>query len=74
METKSKEHQEEFQQKLKEVESYLEESRSRIKEMEAISESKTQNWNHKEHVFQKFINLQQQSVKVFFVCTSPFDS
>ncbi|XP_074580885.1 kinesin-like protein KIN-14C [Curcuma longa] len=63
METKSKEHQEEFEQKLIEVESYLEESRSRMKELEAISESKTQNWNHKEHVFQKFINLQQQSVK-----------
>lgn len=54
----------ELEVKIKEAESLLEESRNRREEIEAISESKCQNWNKKESNFQCFINSYLQSVQV----------
>ncbi|XP_020264885.1 kinesin-like protein KIN-14C isoform X2 [Asparagus officinalis] len=49
--------------RIKEAETLLQESRKRTTELEAFSESKFQNWNKKEHVFQNFIGFQLQSIK-----------
>ncbi|WOL10820.1 kinesin-4-like isoform X1 [Canna indica] len=53
----------ELNRRLKEAESLLLESRKRRKEIEADAESKNQNWNKKEHVFQRFIDLHLRSVQ-----------
>ncbi|RZS03953.1 hypothetical protein BHM03_00034211 [Ensete ventricosum] len=64
MDTKAKEYQIELERKLKDAESFLAESQRRIQELETDSESKFQNWNQREHVFQTFVDLQMQSVQV----------
>ncbi|RWW07361.1 hypothetical protein GW17_00029258 [Ensete ventricosum] len=64
MDTKAKEYQIELERKLKDAESFLAESQRRIQELETDSESKFQNWNQREHVFQSFVDLQMQSVQV----------
>ncbi|KAJ8466509.1 hypothetical protein OPV22_029061 [Ensete ventricosum] len=63
LETKKRMSQMELEEKMKEAESLLEESRNRRKELEAISESKCQNWNKKENNFQCFINSHLRSVQ-----------
>lgn len=63
LETNANEIKTQLEAKLKDMESLLVESRKRTKELETFSESKFQNWNKKEHVFQKFIGFQLQSVK-----------
>ncbi|KAJ8512359.1 hypothetical protein OPV22_002793 [Ensete ventricosum] len=63
MDTKAKEYQIELERKLKDAESFLAESQRRIQELETDSESKFQNWNQREHVFQSFVDLQMQSVQ-----------
>ncbi|CAL9078782.1 unnamed protein product [Musa textilis] len=63
LEKKERIAQMELEEKIKEAESLLEESRNRRKELEAISESKCQNWNKKENNFQCFINSHLRSVQ-----------
>ncbi|CAL9135631.1 unnamed protein product [Musa acuminata var. zebrina] len=63
LEKKERIAQMELEEKIKEAESLLEESRNRREEIEAISESKCQNWNKKENNFQCFINLYLRSVQ-----------
>ncbi|XP_064995030.1 kinesin-like protein KIN-14C [Musa acuminata AAA Group] len=63
LETKERFAQMELEEKIKEAESLLEESRNRREEIEAISESKCQNWNKKENNFQRFINSYLRSVQ-----------
>lgn len=64
LEKKERIAQMELEEKIKEAESLLEESRNRREEIEAISESKCQNWNKKENNFQCFINSYLRSVQV----------
>ncbi|XP_020680529.1 kinesin-like protein KIN-14C [Dendrobium catenatum] len=54
----------ELEKKIKEVEALLEESRRRSKELEVYSESKCQNWNQKEHIFNNLMCLELQSLQV----------
>ncbi|GFZ16803.1 P-loop containing nucleoside triphosphate hydrolases superfamily protein [Actinidia rufa] len=54
METEAKGAQRELADRLKKVTHLLTESRSRVKELEAYSESKNQRWNKKEHIYQIF--------------------
>nr|XP_018684239.1 PREDICTED: kinesin-4-like isoform X2 [Musa acuminata subsp. malaccensis] len=63
LEKKERIAQMELEEKIKEAESLLEESRNRREEIEAISESKCQNWNKKENNFQCFINSYLRSVQ-----------
>ncbi|KAG8379354.1 hypothetical protein BUALT_Bualt07G0079600 [Buddleja alternifolia] len=48
----------ELEDRLKEVLGMLTESRNRVKELEAFSESKSQWWNKKEHIYQIFTEFQ----------------
>ncbi|KAJ0964797.1 hypothetical protein J5N97_025935 [Dioscorea zingiberensis] len=63
LEVKSRETKVEMEERLKEVELLLEESRKKAKELEAFSESKFQNWNQKKHICHNVIGLQLQSVQ-----------
>ncbi|KAA8542705.1 hypothetical protein F0562_023796 [Nyssa sinensis] len=58
METEAKGPQQELQERLKEVEKLLTESRNRVKELEAYSDSKYQRWNKSEHIYQIFTEFQ----------------
>ncbi|KAH0467993.1 hypothetical protein IEQ34_003026 [Dendrobium chrysotoxum] len=53
----------ELEKKIKEVEALLEESRRRSNELEVFSESKCQNWNQKEHIFNNLMCLELQSLQ-----------
>ncbi|XP_073295548.1 kinesin-like protein KIN-14K [Primulina huaijiensis] len=48
----------ELENKLKEEVSHLTESRNKVKELEAFSESKSQSWSKKEHVYYRFTEVQ----------------
>ncbi|XP_072959535.1 kinesin-like protein KIN-14M isoform X1 [Typha angustifolia] len=63
LETKAMEIKVELEQRIKEVELLLEESRRRTKDLETFSESKYQNWNEKENILHKFMSLQLHSVQ-----------
>ncbi|KAK3011896.1 hypothetical protein RJ639_011416, partial [Escallonia herrerae] len=58
METEAKGAQQELEERLKEAVHLLTESRSRVKELEAYSESKFQRWTKKEHNYQIFTGFQ----------------
>lgn len=53
----------ESEERIKELESLLADSRKKTKELEALSESKFQTWNQKQNIFQSFIGSQLQSVQ-----------
>ncbi|KAM7479705.1 hypothetical protein LguiA_027918 [Lonicera macranthoides] len=63
METKAKGAQQELEERLKEVCNLLTKSRSKVKELEAFSESKTQHWNKKAQTYQKFTASQLLSLR-----------
>lgn len=65
METEAKGAKVELEVKLKELERLLTDSRNKVKELEAKSESKHQRWNKKEHSYQKFIDFQFGALKVY---------
>ncbi|CAL5445144.1 unnamed protein product [Camellia sinensis] len=58
METEAKGNQRELEKRLTEVMHLLTESRKRVKELETNSESKSQQWNKKEHIYQIFTEFQ----------------
>ncbi|XP_050238761.1 kinesin-like protein KIN-14O isoform X2 [Mercurialis annua] len=58
METEAKDVRSELESKLKELGSLLEDSRSKVKVLEAYSESKQQTWKKKELVFQSLVEVQ----------------
>ncbi|CAL5442232.1 unnamed protein product [Camellia sinensis] len=58
METEAKGNQRELEKRLTEVMHLLTESRKRIKELETNHESKSQQWNKKEHIYQIFTEFQ----------------
>ena len=66
METEAKGAQRELADRLKKVTHLLTESRSRVKELEAYSESKNQRWNKKEHIYQIFTEFHLGALRVWF--------
>ncbi|XP_040999313.1 kinesin-like protein KIN-14K isoform X2 [Juglans microcarpa x Juglans regia] len=58
METEAKSTQRDFEKKLKELEHLLENSRNNAKELESNSETKSQRWNQKEHIYQSVMEFQ----------------
>lgn len=54
-----------LEKKLKELESFLTESRKKVKDLESFSESKSQRWKIKEGTYRMFIDNQS---RVFQVC------
>ncbi|XP_008804600.2 kinesin-like protein KIN-14C [Phoenix dactylifera] len=63
LESKAKETKLHIDERIKQVEFLLAESKKKIKELESASESTLQNWSKKEHIFQNFIGFQLQSVQ-----------
>ncbi|KAK2988431.1 hypothetical protein RJ640_023978, partial [Escallonia rubra] len=66
METEAKGAQQELEERLKEAVHLLTESRSRVKEFEAYSESKFQRWTKKEHNYQIFTGFQLGALQVHY--------
>lgn len=66
MEMEAKGAQQELEERLKEVCNLLTKSKSKVKELEAYSESKTQHWNKKVQTYQKFTESQLFSLRVCF--------
>ncbi|KAJ8773027.1 hypothetical protein K2173_028204 [Erythroxylum novogranatense] len=58
METETKGSKVGLEAKVKELEHLLEDSRSRMKVLDALSKSKSQNWNKKEDIFRSFMEFQ----------------
>lgn len=58
--------QQELEERLKEVMHLLTESRSRVKELEAYSESKDERLNKKETIYQRFTDFQIGALRVWF--------
>ncbi|KAK4479291.1 hypothetical protein RD792_014802 [Penstemon davidsonii] len=58
MKAEAREAQQELESKLKEVLSLLTESRKRVKELEAFSESKSERWSKNQHIYQIFTDFQ----------------
>lgn len=54
----------ELEERLKQFDNLLTESRNKATELEAISESKVQSWKKKERNYQKFIGFQFQALRV----------
>lgn len=54
----------ELEERLKETENLLTESRNKARELEAISESEVHSWKKKEHKYHKFIGFQFQALRV----------
>uniref|UniRef100_A0A0E0L4S6 Kinesin motor domain-containing protein n=1 Tax=Oryza punctata TaxID=4537 RepID=A0A0E0L4S6_ORYPU len=63
IEMNTKQMEEHLTTKIKEVESLLVQSNKKIEEVEAASQLKSQLWNKKESIFQKYMNSQQLYVK-----------
>lgn len=53
----------ELEERLKETENLLTESRNKARELEAISESEVHSWKKKEHKYHKFIGFQFQALR-----------
>ncbi|KAG6672852.1 hypothetical protein I3842_16G080100 [Carya illinoinensis] len=58
METETKSTQKDFEKKLNELEHLLENSQNTVKELESNSETKSQRWNQKEHIYQSVMEFQ----------------
>lgn len=65
METEAKKTQQQLEERLKEVLHLLTESRSRVKELEAYSESKNQRLSKKENIYQNFTDFQLGALQVW---------
>ncbi len=72
IELTAKQMEEHLTTKIKEVESLLVQSNKKIEEVEAASLLKSQLWNKKEGIFQKYMNSQQLYVKVCLSLTCSY--
>lgn len=66
METETKSTQKDFEKKLNELEHLLENSRNTVKELESNSETRSQRWNQKEHIYQSVMEFQFGALQVCF--------
>jgi len=55
-----------LEKRLKEQEQLLKDSKLKMRELEAISQSKTQNWSKKEQIYESFLNIQWAGLQVRF--------
>lgn len=58
----------ELEEKLKELECFLIESRMKVKELESFSESKSRRWKKKEGSYKSFIDFQFRALQVCLFC------
>lgn len=63
LETQAKETKAELEKKVQELECLLNDSRNRVNELEAFSESKSQRWRKKELTYRSFIDVQSQALR-----------
>ncbi|KAK1297510.1 Kinesin-4 [Acorus calamus] len=63
LETESKEERMSLEDRIKELENLLSESRKRSEELEEFSKSKVQKWNEKEDIYKNFVNFQLESLR-----------
>lgn len=71
LEETSKEVKVKLEKQLKELECLLIDSGKKVKELEAFSESESRRWKNKEHIYQSFVNLQFETLKVCLNCHEP---
>ena len=60
-----------LEEKLKELECLLSDSRKKVDELQSFSESKQKRWKNKERSYQSFIDQQFGALKVCCVCHVP---
>ncbi|KAF9596123.1 hypothetical protein IFM89_007176 [Coptis chinensis] len=63
LEAQAKEAQIELEERLKELDHLLKDSRKKDKELEEFSESKTQSWKRKELTYRKFVDFQSNALQ-----------
>jgi kinesin family protein C2/C3 len=63
METQTKQAKTEFEEKITELQRLLNDSKKRVKELEAFTESKFRRWKRKEHGYKSFIDFQSRSLQ-----------
>ncbi|KAF9617635.1 hypothetical protein IFM89_037698 [Coptis chinensis] len=63
LEAQAKEAQVELEERLKELDHLLKDSRKKEKELEEFSESKTQSWKMKELTYRKFVDFQSNALQ-----------
>lgn len=68
LEAQTREIKVESENKLHELESHLTDSRKKVKELEAYSESKSRRWKKKELSFRTFIDFQVKALQVCINC------
>lgn len=68
LETQAKETKVELEKKLKELENLLTDSKKKVKELDAFSESKSRRWKRKELRYQNFVDSQFGALQVLIKC------
>ncbi|CAA7392013.1 unnamed protein product [Spirodela intermedia] len=63
LEMKARETQAELEERIKEIEVLLQQSRQRAEEIKAVAESKVQSWNTKEQIYKNFLGSQLQALQ-----------
>ncbi|KAK9714117.1 hypothetical protein RND81_06G072500 [Saponaria officinalis] len=63
LEADAKQLKSELEKKLSQQEKLLEDSKVKMKELEVNSQSKSQIWTNKEHIYQKFLDLQMSGLE-----------
>lgn len=67
METEAKSTQRELEKKLEDLEHLFKNSQNKVKELESNSETKSQRWNQKEHIYQSVMEFQFGALQVCFL-------
>lgn len=68
LETQGQETKIVLEKKLKELESLLTDTKRKVKELEAFSESKSRRWKRKELGYQRFVDSQFAALQVLIKC------
>ena len=64
LETEAKLVKSDLEKRLNEQEQLLKDSKLKMRELQANSQSKTQNWSKKEQIYESFLNLQWAGLQV----------
>lgn len=67
METEANGAKTELEERSKELEQLLEDSKYKVKQLESYSESKYQSWNQKEHICQSLTDFQFGALRVYML-------
>lgn len=68
LEMKARETQAELEERIKEIEVLLQQSRQSAEEIKAVAESKAERWNTKELIYRNFLSSQQKALQVCIFC------